>query len=204
MHRQTRSWLVGGGVVVALVVGLVLWGNATKPVYTGQVGERPKLGPETATVKVEEFSDFQCPACKAAQPTVDDVLKTFADRISFSYRHYPLISVHPLAFRAALAAECANDQGKFWPYHDVLFQKQPAFSRDELVGYARDLRLSLDGEQGFVACLDSRARNETVRADSREGDSRGVNSTPTFFVNGEKVSNWQDLKQVIQGKLIGG
>ncbi|MDZ4229757.1 MAG: thioredoxin domain-containing protein, partial [Candidatus Veblenbacteria bacterium] len=105
---------------------------------------------------------------------------------------------------AALAAECANDQGKFWEYHDQLFDKQPNFSRDELVVYATELGLTIEGESGFAACLDSRAETDVVRADMREGDQRKVSGTPTFFLNGEAVQDWSQLKAIIQAKLIGG
>jgi protein-disulfide isomerase len=150
---------------------------------------------------LEEFSDFQCPACQAAQPVVKEVVDTLGDRIKLQFKHYPLVTIHTQAFRAALAAECANDQGKFWEYHDILFDKQPNFSRDDLLAYAEQLELKTDS---FAACLDARAKTAVVRADVAEGDKRGVNSTPTFFLNGEKVQDWTKLKELVQSKLVGG
>ncbi len=205
MRKQTAvGWSVAGVVFVIAVVFLISRA-ADRPSYAGPTGvvRPPMKGGSSAAIVVEEFSDFQCPACKSSQPVVKEVVDTFGDRIKLTYRHFPLVSIHTQAFRAALAAECANDQGKFWEYHDKLFENQPNFSRDELVSYANDLGITVEGESGFAACLDSRAHTEEVRADMREGDQRGLNGTPTFYVNGEPVPDWTQLKQVIQGKLLG-
>lgn len=204
MRRSSVTWLVVFGLVLVALVAWIVWGISQRPTYTNVTSPRPVLGPESATVTLEEFSDFQCPACKAAHPIVQEVLTTFGDRIKFSYFHFPLVQIHTQAFRASLAAECANDQGKFWEYHDMLFDKQPSFSRDDLVAYATQLELSIDGASGFAACLDSRAKDDVVRADMSEGDKRGIGGTPTFFVNGEAVQDWTQLKSLIQAKLIGG
>ncbi len=199
--RSSKLW-VASGVLVAIGLGVWLWRAAVnRPTYPTINSPRPILGKVDAAVKLEEFSDFQCPACKSAQSTVKEIVDTFGDRIAFSYRHFPLLSIHPQAFRAALASECANDQGKFWEYHDKLFEMQPAFSRDELVGYARGLQLD---EPSFAACLDSKAKSDLIREDMREGETRNVRGTPTFFVNDEAIDDWTQLKSVLQGKLIGG
>lgn len=204
MRRSTGvTWAVVGVVAVAMA-GWAWWSYQHRPIYDNITAARPTLGKSDAPLKLEEFSDFQCPACKKADPTVKDVLQTFGDRLYFSYHHYPLLTAHPLALRAALASECANDQGQFWPYHDQLFATQPNFSRDELVQYARDLGLTIDGTSGFAACLDSRAKNDIVRADMREGDQRSVQATPTFFLNGQAVPDWSQLKTLLQAKLMGG
>lgn len=205
MRRSTGITWALVAVAVLAIAGWSWWSYQNRPIYVSTAtAPRPTLGGADAPLKLEVFSDFQCPACKLAEPTVQEVLKTFGDRLYFSYRHYPLLNVHPFALRAALAAECANDQGKFWPYHDKLFATQPAFSRDELVQYARDLGLTIDSTSGFAACLDSRAKNDIVRADMREGDQRGVQATPTFFLNGQPVPDWSQLKSLLQAKLMGG
>lgn len=202
-NKQVWWWFAGVGVVV-VILGF-LFTRGPKVEYTSsQESPRPTQGPTDAPIVLEEFSDFQCPACKSAEGAVKDVLDTFGDRIYFKYRHYPLVTIHTQAFRAALAAECANDQGKFWEYHNVLFENQPNFSRDDLVSYAKQLELKIDGDDGFSSCLDSRAKTDVVRADMREGDQKGVSGTPTFFLNGEQVSDWSQLKSTIQAKLIGG
>ncbi|MFA4818585.1 MAG: thioredoxin domain-containing protein [Patescibacteria group bacterium] len=192
---------VGAAAVAVVVAGLLIWQSQTKPFYPNINSPRPALGSDSAKVTVEEFSDFQCPACKAAETTVKEALNTFGDRIKFVYKHYPLVTIHTHAFPAAQAAECANDQEKFWLYHNTLFDQQPALSRSNLIKYAQDLSLDMTK---FTACLLSGAKASVVRDDMREGDKRGVNSTPTFFINGEKVDDWTKLKELIQAKLIGG
>jgi len=205
MHLSKQIWWWGGGLVVIVALVGILMAASSKPPYRGgDETARPTQGPTDATLVLEEFSDFQCPACKSAQSTLKDVLATFGDRLNFRYYHFPLVTIHTQAFRAALAAECANDQGKFWEYHDLLFDNQPNFSRDDLVAYARQLDLNIDGESGFAACLDARAKTDIVRADMREGDNRNIGGTPTFFLNGEMVEDWSKLKELIQAKLIGG
>ncbi len=201
MQGRQKGYLIAGGVIVIALIAWWAWAGSQVPAYPNVNSPRPTLGSPTARVKVEEFSDFECPACKAAEPTAQDVIKTFGDQIYFNYRHFPLVTVHLQAFTAALAAECANDQGKFWQYHDSLFQHQPALSKADLKTYAAALQLNTDS---FNACLDSRAKQGVVRADMAEGDKRGVNATPTFFVNGSKVQDWTKLKEVIQSALAGG
>ncbi len=196
-----KNLIIALVVIVVVLVGLWQWSRQDAPSYPEVNSPRPFLGLADSKVVVEEFSDFQCPACKAAQPIVKDLIETLGGRIKFSYRHFPLLTIHTQAFRAALASECANDQGKFWEYHDILFEKQPAFSPEDLKAYAGQLGLKTDD---FAACLDSRAKNKVVREEMKEGDKRNVNGTPTFFLNGEKVEDWSKLKELIQAKLVGG
>jgi len=202
MSRRT-TWYIIAAVAVVLA-GWWLWAWAHRPTYPEINSPRPVKGSATATIKLEEFSDFQCPACKAAQPLLKEVLATFGDRVSLTFKHFPLVSVHTQAFRAALASECANDQGKFWEYHDALFDNQPNFSRADLITYAQQLQLRIDGDDGFAACLDARAKTKVVRQDMSEGDKRGIDSTPTFFLNGQRLQDWSKLKELIQAKLAGG
>jgi len=200
--KQIWWWLLGGVGVIVIIVALLQLSSSQADYAGPSYAPRPTLGSAESRIVVEEFSDFQCPACKSAQSVVDDINSTFGDKIYFKYRHYPLVTIHTQAFRAALAAECANDQGKFWEFHDILFDKQPNFSRADLITYARQIDLIIDGVNGFAACLDSRAKTDIVRADMREGDQRGVKGTPTFFVNGEALQDWSKLKETIQAKLI--
>jgi protein-disulfide isomerase len=140
-------------------------------------------GPEGAPVTIVEWSDFQCPFCREAQTVLGRLLAEFPEQVRLVFKDFPLRS-HEMAVPAALAARCAGDQGRFWEYHDLLFVAQPAFARDELVGYAR--RLGLDGPR-FTECLDAARFQEDVMTDQREGRAAGVRATPTFFVNGQKV-----------------
>ncbi len=147
---------------------------------------------------VEEFSDFQCPACKSAVPIVERLLSQYGDRVQVQYRHFPLDQIHKRAFAAARSSECANDQGKFWEMHDALFANQPDFSKDELIQYARDIEL--DAEL-FTTCFESSAHGKTVRSDQADGRKKGVSGTPTFFVNGKKVQNYGNLLQEVAAVL---
>lgn len=198
MDKKTKLFLIIAGVIIVLG-GVGIWLSQDKEnTYIQVDSERPYQGSSTAQVLIEEFSDFQCPACKSAENTAGLVASKYADQIKFTYRHFPLTQIHPLAFRAALAAECANDQGKFWQYHDVLFLNQPKFSRAELLSYAEGLGLNMES---FNACLDERAKEAVVKADMDEAMSRNINATPTFFVNGEIVENWTQLEQVVIAEL---
>ncbi|MEK7125324.1 MAG: DsbA family protein, partial [Patescibacteria group bacterium] len=119
MSRKSTIILL---LILAGVVVLSVWYAKSQPQYANIDSPRPIKGDPKSSIVLEEFSDFQCPACGAAQPTVSQILKTYGDKIAFSYRHFPLLSIHANAFSAALASECANDQGKFWEYHDLLFK----------------------------------------------------------------------------------
>ncbi len=175
-----------------------VWYAKSQPQYANIDSPRPIKGDPKSSIVLEEFSDFQCPACGAAQPTVSQILKTYGDKIAFSYRHFPLLSIHANAFSAALASECANDQGKFWEYHDLLFKNQKDLRQATLLRLADETDLNKDF---FAACLKSRAKARVVQADMQEGERRKINSTPTFFLNGELVQNWQALSSLIGAEV---
>lgn len=140
----------------------------------------PTQGPANAPVEMVEFSDFQCPYCLAVHATVKQVLEAYGDRLRFVYRHYPLPN-HANARPAAEAAECANEQGKFWAYHDRLFADQTRLNDSGLKSSAADLGLDVEK---FNACLDSHKYRDVVDADVRDGNEAGVTGTPAFFING--------------------
>ena len=148
-----------------------------------EAGDSPRWGKETAPVQIVEFSDFQCPACQHAAPTVDALKARFADKISVVFRHYPL-PFHPEARRAAQAAECANEQGKFWDFHDRLFSEKKAWTDADYAAIASDL--GLEGE-AFTTCLSSERHEKTVSDDEAAAQRFGVSGTPAFFVNGIPV-----------------
>lgn len=158
---------------------------------------RMVLGAQDAAVVVQEYSDFQCPACKAAAPEVKRLIQAYGDSIRFEYHHYPLTQRHANAFSAALASECANDQGKFWQMHDKIFEKQDQLTKGNLKSMAGELGLD---QKSFDACFDSRAYADTVNADMERGKQLGVSGTPTFFVNGTETK-LADLERTIQDLL---
>lgn len=139
------------------------------------------LGPAHAAVAIIEFGDFQCPNCKQAAPVVKLMLKSFGDSVRFGYRHFPLEDVHPHALAAALAAECAAAQGRFWPMHDLLFERQPALETRRLHGYAELLELDM---KRFNAEMGDAVYLRRIRDHQESGRASGVRATPTFYLNG--------------------
>ena len=147
-------------------------------------------GAAGAPVTIVEFSDFQCPFCKAAAATVKQVLDRYPGKVKWIFRDFPIETLHPDASRAHEAARCAGAQGKFWEYHDVLFERSPRQARADLEQYAVELGLEAGA---FAQCLDSRRHEPAVAADIQEGASLGVDGTPTFFVNGRRLVGSQPL-----------
>jgi protein-disulfide isomerase len=145
----------------------------------------PSLGAGSAPVTIVEFSDFQCPFCQRASPTLKRVRQTYGDKVRLVWKDFPLTQIHPQAFKAAEAAQCAGEQGKFWEYHDRLFANQAALEPDALKKYAAEV--SLDTAR-FGSCLDSSKFAERVRDGVAMGTRLGVSSTPTIFVNGRMLA----------------
>jgi len=163
-------------------------------------GGRPSKGPTKAPVQIIEFSDFECPFCFRVNPTVAQVLSTYGDRIRLVYRHLPLPN-HPNARPAAEAAACANEQGKFWEYHDRLFADQSKLAAADLKKHAADL--GLDAGK-FNACVETRRFQKDVDADMDAAQLLGVSGTPHFFINGRPLSGAQPLesfKEIIDEEL---
>ncbi len=148
------------------------------------VDDDPTQGAATAPVTVVMFSDFQCPACSAVHPVLYKVLAEYKNKIRFVVRDFPLMTIHKNALRAALAANAAHAQGKFFQYIDILYKNQDALGDDSLTKYASDLGLNLER---FALDFSSEKNAEEIRKDIADGKSYGVNSTPTIFVNGIKV-----------------
>lgn len=147
------------------------------------VDDDPVLGSNDALVTIIEFSDFECPYCRRVQPALKRILKEYEGQVRLVFRDFPL-SFHKNAQKAAEAAQCAGDQDKFWPYHDKLFE-ETALAPKDLKKYAGELELDMDK---FNACLDESKYAQEVKADMQDGQNVGVNSTPSFFVNGQPIS----------------
>ncbi len=148
----------------------------------------PVLGPASAPVTIVEFSDFQCPFCQRVAPTLKRVREAYGDRVRIVWKDFPLTSIHPQAFKAAEAAQCAREQGKFWEYHDRLFGNQQALQVESLKKYAADA--GLDAAK-FGSCLDTAKYAERVQAQMGVGAGLGVNSTPAVFINGRLLAGAQ-------------
>ena len=144
----------------------------------------PAKGPADAPIEIVEFSDFQCPFCERATGTLAQLVDRYGDQVRFVYKDYPLSS-HENAFKAAEAGNCANDQGKFWELHDKMFATQSALGVPSLKAYAAELGMDA---AAFSACLDSGKYAGEVQRDLAVGQSHGVSSTPTIFINGRVVT----------------
>lgn len=204
-------WLLIGslGLTLVAVVGVaVLFTNkANAPVAPADgtlvlgSGLHSK-GAADAPITIVEFSDFQCPACRAAQPLVNTVLSTASGSARLVYRHFPLRSLHPNAAAAAIAAEAAHEQGKFWEYHDKLYASQSEWEEDSdtttrFEAYAKELGLDLEK---FKQDRANKALEKRVSDDEADGNTLGVNATPTFYVNNVKTSA-NDLQETVK-KLL--
>ena len=169
--------LVGGYIILAHS------GGANLPIGYSLAGLNGGASPQinsNRTVEIVEFSDFQCPYCGAAEPTVKQVLANYGSRVNFTYKNFPL-SIHPYAWKAAEAYEIALQYGKGQEYHDILFANQNALDVDSLKKYAR--QVGIPGAE-FDNLLDSGAMYNKVAADQAEGNRLGVTGTPTFFIDG--------------------
>ena len=162
-------------------------------IFKVSIDDDPIKGDSDAPVTIVEFSDFQCPFCgRFYQQTLPAILEDYVDtgKVKFVYRDLPLNSIHPNAMSAHIAAECADEQGEFWEYHDVLFEKQQQWQRlpeSELrttfVEYAADAEINTDN---FESCLSSQEIADEVNKDMQEARQLGITGTPSFFIGNDK------------------
>ncbi len=187
-----RLWTIVA--IIAVVFIGVAWVNSNNKTTEAGAGNGKRIthsiGKQDATVTLVEYSDFQCPACEAYYPVVEQVVQKYKDRISFEYRHYPLTSLHANAFAAARASEAAGKQDKFWEMYRLLFVNQSAWEGSGSAaavfeGYAKQLGLNL---VQFRADYASREVNSAISASIAEFNRRGLpQATPTFLLNNKKI-----------------
>ncbi|MFB5648394.1 MAG: DsbA family protein, partial [Candidatus Nitrosomaritimum aestuariumsis] len=167
--------------------------QAPQPVRIS-LDDDPIRGDPDAPITIIEFSDFQCPFCaRFHEQTLPSLLEEYIDegKVNFVYRDFPIQSIHPNALPAAVAAECADDQGKYWEYHDILFEKQSSWARldsnsaiSTFSQYATDV--GLEKEQ-FDSCLGSGKHLEEVQGDLRDGRDYDITGTPGFFIGNDEI-----------------
>lgn len=155
------------------------------PISINLEGKQPAGAVSGARAIVVEYSDYQCPFCEMAVPIIAQLEKAYPSTVSIYYKNFPLQSIHPYAQQAAVAAECASLQGRFWDYHDKLFASQQALDSKSLESYASSLGLDT---ASFNSCLGNGTTSKTVTADQSEGYALGVQGTPSFVVYGTSKS----------------
>jgi len=222
--KKSTMWKIGTAVFAILfIVSLVTGGfkgssdSGTVPTApTGDSGQPtnidvkelldddPMKGDANAPVTIIEWSDFECPFCsRFYEQTLPLIQEQYIDtgKVKLVYRDFPLTSLHPTAQKAAEAAECADEQGKFWEYHDKIFENQALLSVTSLKQWAADL--GLDTEK-FNDCLDSGKMASEVNKDLQDGADVGIRGTPGFIINGQLISGAQPFsvfQQVIESQL---
>lgn len=160
----------------------------------------PTLGPDGAPVTIVQFVDYQCPYCHRAQSTIDQILSRYPGKVQLVHRDFPLEG-HPQAMPAARASRCAGEQGKFWDYHRSLMSVKGPMDDADLKSRAASLKLE---PAAFSSCLASDRFDATIRAAFDEGTRAGVNSTPSYFVNGRLMAGalpFEDFREVVEAEL---
>lgn len=211
MNKETK--ILGAILIfsVVLIIGAVflLDKGDQSPVQNGQVinidySKGQKIGSDSARVKLVEFSDLQCPACKAVEPFVKQAVEKNKDNVQLIYRHFPLTQ-HVHSKEAANLAEYAALEGKFWPVHDKLFETQEEWSGlTNVLDYFVNLgtQFGLDGAKIKEAITKDQFAAK-IQEDIAAGQAYGVNATPTFFLNGRKLNliNFSDLENLVDQEI---
>jgi protein-disulfide isomerase len=160
------------------------------------------LGNTNATVTLVEFGDYECPHCGHAHPLIKKLIKEMGQNVHFVFRNFPLKEIHPHAYMAALAAEAAAKQNKFWEMHYLIFENQDKLNKEFLMSLAKHLRLDIEQ---FKKDYESAAVQDKVEADFESGVRSGVNGTPSFYVNGYKIltydESYESLVDAIRERL---
>jgi protein-disulfide isomerase len=151
--------------------------------YEVNADDDPFVGPEDAPITIVEFADFKCSYCaRFHNETVQTIFEDYEGQVRLIFRDYPILGATSL--EAAYASECADSQGVFWPYHDLLYENQQILDRDAFIAFAEELELDVDA---FTTCLDDETYRDEVFADYTDGQNLGVTGTPTFYINGRPI-----------------
>ncbi len=207
---KNHFWKIFGLIAVLLIGGAIAYSNhASSKANEGIVLSPHVKGNADATVNLVEYSDFQCPACQAASTVVAEVLAEHEGKVRFEYKHFPLVTIHPHAVLAARAAEAAGIQGKFFEMHDKLFENQATWSPSPspqafFTKYAEEIGLDMDKFKTHMRA--SLLRDEVMKRYD-EARELGLSGTPTFYLNGQKMTftTYEDfatqVRQAVTGEL---
>jgi protein-disulfide isomerase len=182
--------LVAKGATASNLYEKAIEGGKFFPQYEGpqqrfDTTNSPTFGPKSAKIEVVVFEDFQCPFCSKLAPSLKLFAKANPKDVKIVYKHMPLESIHADAQLASEASMAAHEQGKFWEYHDKLYDNQQALDRASLERYAEELKLDMGK---FKAALDSHKFKSFVQNDASEGQRAGISGTPTVYINGYKYA----------------
>lgn len=195
MDRMTRLCLSAALVAAAAAGSFLVARGRVKP-YSPDAPTYRTQGPADAKVTIVEFSDFECPACRVAEPPMRGILKLYEGKVRLIFKHFPLERMHQWARPAAIASECAGKQGKFWEFHHDLYDHQEAWPggkfEERMTAYARNAGLD---EAAWQACRKDPAVSAAVTADVKDGENAWVGSTPTFFINGKRFVGARQLSE---------
>lgn len=211
------AWIIFGAVIVLIFGGLIIYSHASNPsidvsaintntiipasAQNGHIADHV-YGDANSKVVFVEYGDFQCPSCGGAYAQVKSATESYKDKVAFIFRNFPLTTLHPNARAAAAAAEAAGLQGKYWEMHNMLYEGQAdweSLSGDQrtniFVSYASQLKLDT---AKFKTDIASSTVNSKISFDQAVGNKIGVNATPTFYLDGQKLSD-ADSGQIVQG-----
>jgi protein-disulfide isomerase len=214
-EKEKDEWLENliavaiSAIVVLVILGLIFGWFSSEPEedpnirYNVMLNNDPQWGESNAPVTIIEFSDFQCPYCAWFATEIKPQLQPYIDsgEVRFIYRDFPLSRIHPKAAQLAKAAGCADEQGLFWPYHDLLYANPEALEINNLREYAEEAELNLTM---YDTCFASDHRFIEIESDIQDGIDASVTSTPTFFINGRKrvgAMEFEELETMIQEEL---
>jgi protein-disulfide isomerase len=192
-HRLALGIIIGAVIIGALLLlprpgakpaATSTGANVAVPTRAAPIEAAPALGPATAPVTITEYADFGCPACWEWYKlgVLDQLRAKYGDQIRFVWRDFPVITL--LSPKAAEAGQCAHQQGKFWEFHDAVYQHEGAIEASDLQAYASEVGLDM---KQFDDCVTSRRYQDRVNAQQHEGFERGLNGAPAFFVNDQRV-----------------
>lgn len=212
--KRLVTWVIVFAVLGG--IGWLVWRSAQNaPSYvTGGVSLTVPVsdldnskGDLDAPITLVEYGDYQCPACASFHPIVEQLFDDAQGQIRLVYRHFPLSRLHPNADMVSRAVESAGLQGKYWEMHNLVYERQQEWSpiprssaRNKMMEYATEL--GLDAEK-LDSDMDSDAVKDKIKSDIESGEATGVNSTPSFFVNGQRISDFSTL-QDFQNKVLNG
>ncbi len=211
MTRTTRRWITWSSIVLG--TGLAVWGlivasggSTSSSIPAADAAVDHVRGSLSAPAVLIEYGDFQCPACGQYEPIVEQVTAHFGAKMALVFREYPLVQVHQDAQIAAQGAEAASLQGKFWEFHDLLYQRQSSWpqaldAKQTMIDYAKELGLDT---KKFASDIDASAVKDRITRDVDSGTAARIPGTPAFFLNGQQITNpasVNDFISVINGAI---